>query len=70
MSTFDSIPQAVIVRKAGRLQPLPPAPREELGPFGEQVRNAFAMAIGLWPLTTVVLLITGLLWIAGMSHQP
>jgi hypothetical protein len=69
MLTFDSIPQARVVRKAGRLQPVPPAPHTR-GPLAEQLHNAAAMAIGLWPLTGVVLLMAGLLWIAGMSGQP
>ena len=69
MLTFDSIPQARIVRKAGQLQPVPPAPRAR-SPLAEQLHNAAAMAIGLWPLTGVVLLMAGLLWVAGMSGQP
>ena len=71
MLTFDFLPQARVVRKAGRLQPVPPAPRSrEPGPLATQLRNAAAVAIGLWPLTGVVLLMAGLLWIAGMSGQP
>ena len=70
MSTSYSIPQARIVRKGGQLQPVPPAPPAERGPLAQQLHNAAAMAIGLWPLTGVVLLMAGLLWIAGMSAQP
>jgi hypothetical protein len=68
--SFNSIPQARVVRKAGQLQPVPPTPPAERGPLAEQLHNALAMAIGLWPLTGVVLLMAGLLWIAGMSAQP
>jgi hypothetical protein len=71
MASIDSIPQARVVRKAGQLQPEPPAPKtRELGPLAEQLRGAAVVLIGLWPLTGVVLLMAGLLWIAGMSGQP
>jgi hypothetical protein len=69
MLTFDSIPQARVVRKGGQLQPEPPPPRP-YSAFGEQLHNALAMAIGMWPLTAVVLLATGLLWMAGMGNAP
>lgn len=71
MLSFDSIPQARVVRKAGQLLPAPPVPRsDEPGGLRDQLRTAAAMAIGLWPLTAVVLLLTGLLWMAGMSGAP
>ncbi len=31
---------------------------------------ALAYALGMWPLTGVVLLMLGLLWMAGMSGAP
>ena len=37
---------------------------------GEVIGNALAVAVGLWPLTGVVLLMIGLLWMAGMSGAP
>ena len=72
MLTFDSIPQARVVRKGGQLFTPPPAPRvpREYGPVMTQVRSAAAVAIGLWPLTGVVLLLIGLLWMAGMNGAP
>jgi hypothetical protein len=69
MLNVDSIPQARVVRKAGRLQPVPRTPRSDNGAIA-QLRTAVAMAIGLWPLTAVVLLMTGLLWMAGMAGSP
>ena len=72
MLTFDSLPQARVVRKGGQLFAPPPAPRVavEPGPLKRQLRDALAVALGLWPLTGVVLLAIGLLWMAGMSGQP
>ena len=70
MLTFDSIPQARLVRKGGQLFTPPPAPPAPRGPVMEQLRSAAAVAIGLWPLTGVVLLMIGLLWMAGMSGAP
>ena len=69
MLTFDSIPQARIVRK-GTQQFTPPPRAEEPSRLGEQLRTAAAVAIGLWPLTGVVLLMIGLLWMAGMNGAP
>jgi len=45
----------------------PRAPRTRSGraPAGEQLRNAVAVAIGMWPLTAVMLLMLGLLIMAG-----
>ena len=71
MVTFDSIPQARVVRKGGHEFAPPPAPRSlEPGALREHVRAGLAVAIGLWPLTTVVLLVLGLLFMAGMSGAP
>ena len=71
MLTFDSIPQARVVRKGGQLFTPPPAPpNHERSALGEHLYNALAVAIGLWPLTGVVLLLIGLLWMAGMNGAP
>jgi hypothetical protein len=72
MLTFDSIPQARVVRKGGQQFAPPRAPRvrEEPGPLMRQVREAAAVAIGLWPLTGVLLLAFGLLYMAGMNGAP
>jgi hypothetical protein len=67
MLTPNSIPQARVVRKAGRLMAPPPAPRsDEVGPL----QTALGYAIGLWPLTCVVLLLCGLLVMAGNNGAP
>jgi len=71
MRSFDSIPQARVVRKAGRLVAPPPAPRtDDADSLGVHVRTALAYAIGLWPLTCVVLLMCGLLIMAGNNSTP
>jgi hypothetical protein len=72
MLTFDSIPQARLVRKGGQQFAPPPAPRtqREPGAVESQLRTALAVAIGMWPLTGVLLLALGLLWMAGMAGSP
>jgi hypothetical protein len=71
MLSFDSIPQARVVRKAGQLMAAPPAPRSrDAASLGEILRTVLVYAIGLWPLTAVVLLMCGLLVIAGNNGAP
>ncbi len=75
MLSFDSLPQARIVRTAGQLVPAPPAPRVRRQrrprvPVREQLRTVAAYAVGLWPLTSVALLAIGLMWIAAVSGSP
>jgi len=72
MLTFDSLPQARVVRKGSQLFAPPPAPRElrEPGPVMTQLRTAATLALGMWPLTAVLLLAIGLLWMAGMNGAP
>ena len=71
MLSFDSIPQARVVRKAGQLMAPPPVPRTRgAAPISDHLRTALAYAIGLWPLTCVVLLMCGLLILAGNNGAP
>lgn len=72
MLTFDSLPQARVVRKGGQLFAPPPAPRvqRERGPIVEQLRTVAAVAVGLWPLTAVMLLATGFLIMAARGGSP
>jgi hypothetical protein len=67
MASFDTLPQARVVRKAGMLMTPPPTPPNE---EPTTLRLALAYACGLWPLTGVVLLMLGLLWMAGMNGSP
>jgi hypothetical protein len=69
MLSFDTIPQARVVRKAGQLMAPPPAPRDATS-LAEIVRTVAVYAIGLWPLTAVVLLMCGLLVMAGNNGSP
>jgi preprotein translocase subunit SecD len=66
---FDPIPQARVVRKAGQLVAPPRGPKtREVGPsLGDRVKEGLALAIGLWPLTAVMLLMVGLIIMAGNS---
>jgi uncharacterized membrane protein len=66
MASLDPIPQARVVRKAGQLVAHPPA-RSMLV---ENLRTMLGVAIGLWPLTAVVLLLIGLLVMAGNHGAP
>jgi hypothetical protein len=66
--TIHSIPQARVVRKAGQLMTPPPAPPDDVDggtALSRALRTALGYAIGLWPLTCVVLLVIGLLIIAA-----
>jgi hypothetical protein len=72
MLTFDSLPQARVVRKGAQQFAPPRAPRTrpEPNPLVAQLRSALDVAIGLWPLTTVLLIAFGLLYMAGMNGAP
>ncbi len=69
--TFDPIPQARVVKKAGRVISSAPAPKDEptRGSVATVLRDVFAVAMGLWPLTACVLLVLGLLIMAGSSGK-
>lgn len=70
MASLDPIPQVRIVRSAGQLVAPPPAPRRPPGPIAEQLRTMLAVAIGMWPLTAVLLLAFGLLFLATHASAP
>jgi hypothetical protein len=72
MLSFDSLPQARLVRKGGQLftPPRAPRPRPAHDQLREQLRTVLAVAMGMWPLTGVLLLAMGLLWMAGMNSAP
>lgn len=70
MASLDPIPQARVVKKAGQLMSPPRAPRtNQPHQVLEHLRTMFNVAMGLWPLTGVVLLMIGLLVMAGNSGQ-
>jgi hypothetical protein len=71
MLTFDSIPQARVVRKGGHVFAPPPAPpNHEPNALREHARTVLAVALGMWPLTGVVLLAVGLLIMVGNNGAP
>jgi hypothetical protein len=67
-----TLPAARVVRKAGVSVTIPPVPwaqrvaavEEGLGP---RTRAALAAVVGLWPVTAVVLLAFGLLWMSFLT---
>ena len=65
----DAIPQARLVRK-GAQQFAPPPRAREPSLVREKLHEVLAVVIGLWPLTSVVLLALGLLVMAGMNGAP
>ena len=64
-----SIPQARVVKKAGQLVTAPPAPRDQ-GDEPSAMRTFLAYAIGMWPLTGVVMLMLGLLYLSAINGSP
>ena len=71
MLTFDSIPQARVVRKGGHeFAPPPRPPHNEPSVVRDHARAMLSVAFGLWPLTCVVLLALGLMFMAGMGGAP
>ena len=69
--SFDPIPQARVVRKAGQLVSPPRAPRVESEPHVvvRALRDGLQIALGMWPLTAVLLLVIGFLIMAGNGSQ-
>jgi len=68
--SFDPIPQARVVRKAGRIITGAPAPKDEpsRNSFSGVMRDMASVAINMWPLTACMLLILGLLVMAGNGN--
>jgi len=60
-----AIPQARIVRKGGQLVAPPPAPPRPRGVIAENLMTLASVAIGMWPLTAIVVVMLGLLIAAG-----
>ena len=72
MGHTDSFPQARVVRAAGQqyAPPAPPASSREPSMLLEQMKSAAAVAIGLWPLTAVVVLLIGLFVLVNLYSSP
>ncbi len=64
-----------MVRKGGIVVARPPVPlRERLAAaeenLGPHARGFLAAVIGLWPITAVMLLGLGLMWVAMLQGSP
>ena len=67
----NSLPQARVVKQGGQLfAPPPPPPTRRPGELKAQLREAAAMAIGMWPLTAVCVLMFVLLVFAANWSAP
>lgn len=65
------LPQARIVKQGGQLYaPPPPVSSRRPGQLKEQLHDAAALAIGMWPLIAVLLLMLGLLVAAANWSAP
>jgi len=69
-----ALPQARIVKQGGQLfappPPPPQLPTRRGPPVKEQLRDAAAFVIGMWPITAVMLLMIGLLISAANWSSP
>lgn len=69
--SLDPLPQARVVKNAGQLVAPPRAPRTTPPSAAmEHARNALNLALGLWPLTGVVLLMAFLLIVGANAGAP
>ena len=70
MLTFDSLPQVRVVRAGGQLVTPPKRPPEPPGAFRRGLRSFLEVAIGMWPLTSVLVLGMALLYLAALFASP
>jgi hypothetical protein len=69
------LPQARVVRKGGIAVAPPPIPlrdrfasvEENMGP---RLRGFVTAVVGLWPITAVVMLAFGLMWVSMLQSSP
>ena len=67
MLSFDSLPQARVVRAGGQLVTPPPRPPEPPGALQRAVRSVLEVVLGLWPLTAALLLGLGFMILAARN---
>ena len=71
MMSLDPLPQARVVKKAGQLIAPPRAPRTAPpSAVARHAREALNIAVGLWPLTGVLLLMVFLMIVGVNSGAP
>jgi len=69
--SLDPIPQARVVKQRGQLMAPPRAPRTNVGiPIGQHLRTGAQIAVGMWPLTAIVLLLIGFLLMGAKALDP
>ena len=64
------IPQARIVRAAGQAIAPPPEPAREPSAMMAALRSMAEVALGLWPLTAVMVLVIGLFVLVTKFGNP
>lgn len=65
------LPQARIVKQGGQLYaPPPPVSTRRPGQFKEQLYDAVALAVGLWPLIVAMVAIFALFILAAYQSAP
>lgn len=71
MMSLDPLPQARVVKKAGQLVAPPPAPRTAPpSAVMKHAREMLNVALGLWPLTGVLLLMVFLMIVGVNAGSP
>ncbi len=70
MLTFDSLPQARVVRAGGQLVAPPPRPPEPPGALRQGLRSVLEVAVGMWPLTATMALAMALIYLTALFGSP
>src|SRR5688500_10444404 len=70
MLTFDSLPQARVVRAGGHLVSPPPSPPADPTAVSRGLRSVLEVMVGMWPLTCVMALSLALLYLAARFSSP
>jgi hypothetical protein len=70
MLTFDSLPQARVVRAGGQLVAPPPRPPEPPGAIRRGLRSVLEVAVGMWPLTATMMLAMAFFYLTALFGSP
>lgn len=72
MLSFDSLPQARVVRTHGKLIAHPPAPKTRStapSAMGQFMRESAEIIVGMWPVTAIMLFAVALLVMVGRASS-